>query len=54
MRILVFLHGTVIMHSSAVGCTREETGPPVSGTRSLVANLGAYVPTEGAVAKLKA
>jgi hypothetical protein len=54
MRLLVFLHGTAIMHPGAVGRTREERVHQVR-TRSDPAlhDYGAYVPVESAVAKLR-
>src|SRR5919197_3697130 len=51
---MVFLHGTAIMHRNAVGSTREErVEQSRRGDESLRA-YAAYVPVDGAVAKLRA
>jgi hypothetical protein len=52
MRILVFLHGTTIMHRTAVGHTREERVEQVQRRDPSVADYAAYVPVGEAVAKL--
>ena len=52
MKILVFLHGTVIMHKSAVGKTREEIVEQVKAQEESVRDFGSYVPIGNAVEKL--
>lgn len=54
MRLLVFLHGTTIMHPSAVGRTRDERVAQVrAGTDPTLHDYAAYVPVGHAVAKLR-
>jgi hypothetical protein len=54
MRLLIFLHGTAIMHPSAVGRTREERVAQVrAGDGPGLHDYAAYVPVDGAVAKLR-
>jgi hypothetical protein len=53
MRLLVFLHGTVLMHSSAIGVTRAERVAQVRAGHPAVGDYAAYVPVDGAVAKLQ-
>jgi hypothetical protein len=53
MKILVFLHGTTIMHKSAIGRTREEiTKQVVEGDESIY-DYALYVPVGKAVKKLQ-
>jgi hypothetical protein len=52
MRILVFLHGTTIMHRAALDHTREERVEQVQQRDPSVADYAAYVPVGEAVAKL--
>jgi hypothetical protein len=52
MRILVFLHGTTVMHRAAVGHTREERVEQVQQRNPSVVDYAAYVPVGEAVAKL--
>lgn len=53
VHLLVFLHGTVLMHPAGVGCTREERVAQVrEGTDPGLLDPLAYVPVDGAVAKL--
>lgn len=53
MKILVFLHGTTIMHKNAVGHKREEiVKQVVDGDRSVYDYIS-YVPVGNAVKKLK-
>ncbi|MGH3080359.1 MAG: hypothetical protein ACRDNH_04395 [Gaiellaceae bacterium] len=54
MRLLIFLHGTAIMHPGAVGRRREERVAQVR-TRADTAlhDYAAYVPVDGVVAKLQ-
>jgi hypothetical protein len=53
MRLLVFLHGTVIMHASATGRTREERVAQVRiAADPTLRDYAEYVPVDNAVAKL--
>jgi hypothetical protein len=54
MRLLIFLHGTAIMHPGAVGRRREERVAQVR-TRADpgLRDFAAYVPVDGAVEKLQ-
>jgi hypothetical protein len=54
MRLLVFLHGTALMHPGAVGRPREERVAQVRrGADPALHDYAAYVPVEGVVAKLQ-
>lgn len=53
MKILVFLHGTLIMHKSAEGKTREERVKQVVDGEPSVHDYASYVPVGNAVEKLK-
>jgi hypothetical protein len=53
MRLLIFLHGTVIMHSGAVGRARSERVAQVRAWHPTVGDYAAYVPVGDAVAKLQ-
>jgi hypothetical protein len=54
MRLLIFLHGTAIMHPGAVGRTREERVAQVrTGADPALHDYAAYVPVDNAVAKLQ-
>ena len=53
MRLLVFLHGTVLMHPGAIGVTRAERVAQVRAGHPTVGDFAAYVPVDGAVAKLQ-
>ena len=54
MRVLVFLHGTAIMHPGAVGRTREERVAQVRARADpALHDYAAYVPVDAAVAKLQ-
>lgn len=53
MKIAVFLHGTIIMHSSALGKSREERVKQILEGDPSVLDYANYVPTENAVQKLK-
>jgi hypothetical protein len=53
MRIAVFLHGTAIMHRSALGCAREERVRQVMQHDPSVRDYAAYVPVGNAVSKVK-
>ena len=53
MRILVFLQGTILMHSRAVGRSREERAAQSrSGSDQSVRDSATHVPVGNAVAKL--
>lgn len=52
LKILVFLHGTVIMHSSAVGVPREERVRQSAAREPSVRDFASYVPVGDAVSKL--
>jgi hypothetical protein len=52
MRILVFLHGTSIMHAAGLGCGREERVRQSRGRETSVLDFASYVPTDDAVEKL--
>ena len=53
MRLLVFLHGTAIMHPGALGRSREERVAQVrAGADPSLHDYAAYVPVGGAAAKL--
>jgi hypothetical protein len=54
MKILVFLHGTAIMHRSGLGRTREERVRQVRDGEASIRDFASYVPVEGAVPKLRA
>lgn len=51
---MVFLHGTSVMHRSAVGQPRDTRVRQVTGRDPAVLDYASYVPTEGAVAKITA
>jgi hypothetical protein len=53
MRLLVFLHGTVLMHAGGVGVTRAERVAHVRAKHPTVREYAAYVPVGDAVAKLR-
>lgn len=53
MKILVFLHGTVVMHKNGAGRTREErVKQSVEGEISVL-DFASYVPVGDSVSKLK-
>jgi hypothetical protein len=52
MRLLVFLHGTVLMHAGGAGVTRAERVAQVRANHPTVSDYAAYVPVGEAVAKL--
>ena len=55
MKIMVFLHGTVIMHRNAEGRPRQERLDQVRrGEDPSVRDFEPYVPVESAVTKLRA
>lgn len=53
MKILIFLHGTVIMHESAEGKTRGERVMQVLNSDPSVHDYISYIPVGNAVEKLK-
>ncbi|MBU4299402.1 hypothetical protein KJ636_05155 [Patescibacteria group bacterium] len=53
MKILVFLHGTIIMHKSAEGKTREERVNQVLNKDPSGHDYISYIPVGNAVEKLK-
>jgi hypothetical protein len=54
VRLLVFLHGTAIMHPAAVGRTREERVDQVrTQADPALRDFAAYVPVGGVVGKLQ-
>ena len=53
MRIMVFLHGTVIMQKNGVNHTPEERSQQVRDSEASVHDFASYVPIGNAVAKLK-
>ena len=52
MKVLVFLHGTSIMHRSATGCSREARVQQVVQREASVRDFASYVPIGNAVSKL--
>lgn len=50
---MVFLHGTVIMHSAAAGRTRADRVAQVRGDDPTIRDYAGYIPVGGAVAKLR-
>ncbi len=53
MKILIFLHGTLIMHKNAEGKTREERVKQVIECDSSIHDYASYIPVGNAVEKLK-
>jgi hypothetical protein len=53
MKILIFLHGTLIMHKSAEGKIREERVKQVIEGDSSVHDYASYIPVGNAIEKLK-
>ncbi|MFH2032770.1 MAG: hypothetical protein ABIJ40_19425 [Bacteroidota bacterium] len=53
MKILIFLHGTLIMHKTAEGKTREERVGQVVSADPSVHDYASYIPVGNAVEKLK-
>jgi hypothetical protein len=53
MRLLVVLHGTVLMHAGGIGVTRAERVAQVRAKHPTVSDYAAYVPVGEAVAKLR-
>lgn len=53
MKIMVFLHGTALMHKNAVGRTREERVKQVLDGDESLYDFAAYVPVDNAARKLQ-
>ena len=53
MKIMVFLHGTAIMHRGGLGKSREERVRQVVRGEASVHDFASYVPVDAAVAKLQ-
>jgi hypothetical protein len=53
MKVMVFLHGTIIMHRSALGLNREERVRQVVNRQESIWEFDTYVPISLAVTKLK-
>ncbi len=53
VKIMVFLHGTTIMHGGGVGRTREERVRQIVDREESVRDFDSYVPIDHAVAKLQ-
>ena len=53
MEILIFLHGTTIMHKSAEGLAREETVKQVTEGDEYLHDYASYIPIGSAVRKLQ-
>ena len=53
MKILIFLHGTAIMHKNAVGRSREERVKQSAEREESVLDYASYVPVGNAVQKSK-
>jgi hypothetical protein len=51
VKVMVFLHGTAIMHAAAAGCPRGERVAQSRRRDPSVLDFGRYVPTESAVEK---
>ena len=54
VKIMVFLHGTVIMHRSAADVPRHERVRQVIEGGSAIRDFASYIPVENAVRKLQA
>ncbi|HLZ55736.1 MAG TPA: hypothetical protein VKR06_02215, partial [Ktedonosporobacter sp.] len=52
-KIMVFLHGTAIMHRNAVGRTRVERVQQVKDKDASIRDFASYVPVGNAVTKLR-
>ncbi|MDD4111165.1 MAG: hypothetical protein PHS54_06460 [Clostridia bacterium] len=53
MKILIFLHGTTIMHASAAKVSRKERVKQVEDSAETVRDYASYIPVGNAVQKLK-
>jgi len=54
VKIMIFLHGTAIMHQAAAGVPRAERVRQSARGDASVADFGSYVPAEAAVARTAA
>ncbi len=54
MKILIFLHGTIIVHKNAEGHTREEIVRQVIDQEESVRDFGSHMPIGNAAEKLRA
>ena len=54
MKIMVFLHGTAIMHRAALGKERRERVQQVFERDPSIRNFASYVPVDNSVRKLQA
>ncbi|MCR4280489.1 MAG: hypothetical protein NUV82_03635, partial [Candidatus Komeilibacteria bacterium] len=52
MKILIFLQGTILMHKSGRGKTREEIVQQVKAQEESIRDFGSYIPVNDAVEKL--
>lgn len=53
MRLLIFLHGTTIMHKGGENCLREERVKQVQLNEPSVKDYDSYIPIENAPQKIK-
>jgi hypothetical protein len=53
MKILVFLHGTTVMHKNAEGLTRQEIVKQVTAGDESIHDYASYIPVGNAVKKLR-
>ncbi|VVB60937.1 Uncharacterised protein [uncultured archaeon] len=53
MKILVFTEGTILMHKTAIGHSREEIVKQVEKEQTSIHNYASYVPVGNAVKKLE-
>jgi hypothetical protein len=54
MKIMVFLHGTTLMHRNAAARPREERVKQVTDGDASLYDFGSYIPVDNAVNKLRA
>jgi hypothetical protein len=54
MKIMLFLHGTILMHAAGQGVSRQERVEQVRAGEASVRNYAAYLPIGGAAAKVQA
>jgi predicted nucleic acid-binding Zn ribbon protein len=53
LKIMIFTEGTILMHKSAIGCSREKAVAQVMTGEPSVGKYSEYVPIGGAVEKIK-
>jgi hypothetical protein len=53
MKILIFLHGTIVMHSSGISKTREERVLQVINNDPSICNFDSYIPINKAAEKIQ-